>query len=136
MSIEAMKQALEVLTFDGFTPQDVTHRELTAKAVEAFRTAIQQAESEPVAWIYQNEDLVWERFENIDGPSNEYTPLYTHSAPGVPDGVVRDAERYRWLRDFDHWPAPFASSQEPEPVRGADLDAAIDAAIAKAVGEA
>lgn len=61
-------------------------------------------------------------------------PLYTHPAPGVPDDVVRDAERYRWLRDFDHWPAPFASSQEPEPVRGADLDAAIDAAIAKAEG--
>lgn len=50
-------------------------------------------------------------------------------APGVPDDVVRDAERYRWLRDRDHWPAPFASSQDPEPVRGIDLDAAIDAAI-------
>lgn len=53
----------------------------------------------------------------------------THQAPSVPDDVVRDAERYRWLRDHDHWPAPFSSSQEPEPVRGRDLDAAIDAAM-------
>lgn len=52
-----------------------------------------------------------------------------HPAPSVPDDVVRDAERYRWLRDHDHWPAPFSSSQEPEPVRGHDLDAAIDAAM-------
>lgn len=53
----------------------------------------------------------------------------THPAPSVLDDVVRDAERYRWLRDRDHWPAPFASSQDPEPVRGIDLDAAIDAAM-------
>lgn len=55
-----------------------------------------------------------------------------HTAPGVPDDVVRNAERYRWLRDRDHWPAPFASSQDPEPVRGIDLDAAIDAAMTAA----
>lgn len=53
MSIEAMKQALEALTFDGFTPQDVTHREMTAKAVEALRTAIQQAEAKTDEPIYQ-----------------------------------------------------------------------------------
>lgn len=52
-----------------------------------------------------------------------------HPAPSAPGDVVRDAERYRWLRDHDHWPAPFSSSQEPEPVRGRDLDAAIDAAM-------
>lgn len=51
------------------------------------------------------------------------------AVPGVPDDVVKDAARYRWLRDSDHWPAPFASSQEPEPVRGTDLDSAIDAAM-------
>lgn len=28
-----------------------------------------------------------------------YIPLYTHPAPNVPADVVRDAERYRWLRD-------------------------------------
>ena len=45
--------------------------------------------------------------------------------------LEKDADRYRWLRDLDHWPAPFASSQSPEPVRGADLDSAIDAAMKK-----
>ena len=45
------------------------------------------------------------------------------------EGLAKDAGRYRWLRDRDHWPAPFASSQDPEPVRGIDLDAAIDAAM-------
>ena len=48
---------------------------------------------------------------------------------GEAEVVQQAAERYRWLRDLDHWPAPFLSSQEPEPVRGRDLDAAIDAAM-------
>lgn len=54
---------------------------------------------------------------------------HTRPAQNVPGDVVRDAERYRWLREHDHWPAPFSSSQEPEPVRGRDLEAAIDAAM-------
>lgn len=52
-----------------------------------------------------------------------------HPAQSVPADVAQDAERYRWLRDLDHWPAPFSSIQEPEPVRGRDLDEAIDAAM-------
>jgi hypothetical protein len=28
--------------------------------------------------------------------------LYTHPAPGVPDDVARDAERYRWLKAYYH----------------------------------
>jgi hypothetical protein len=38
----------------------------------------------------------------------------------------KDAERYRKLRDGQSWPAVFACSNSPEPLRGADLDAAID----------
>ena len=48
MSIEAMKQALEALQFDGFTPEDLTHRSLHAKAIAALRTAIEQALAAPV----------------------------------------------------------------------------------------
>jgi len=44
------------------------------------------------------------------------------------EAVRKDAERYRWLRDSDHWPAAFDSHIAPEPVRGGYLDAAIDAA--------
>ena len=86
MNIEAMKQALEALELVPHMSNKDDH-DYYAKAINALRAAIQQAaESEPVAWIYQNENLVWERFENIDGSCNEYTPLYTHPAPGVPDG--------------------------------------------------
>lgn len=41
----------------------------------------------------------------------------------------KDAERYRWLRDMDHWPACFDSHHAPEPVCGPELDAAIDAVM-------
>ena len=38
--------------------------------------------------------------ENSDGISYvRQTPLYTHPAPSVRADVVRDAERYRWLKD-------------------------------------
>lgn len=103
MSIEAMKQALEAL--EGINDEDRDKDFLNLKqfvrldmAIEALRTALQQAEAQ-------------------------------QPATGEPDDVVRDVERYRWLRDHDHWPAPFSSSQEPEPVRGRDLDAAIDDAM-------
>ena len=45
------------------------------------------------------------------------------------NALFADAERYRWLRDMNHWPACFGSHSAPEPVRGSDLDAAIDAAL-------
>ena len=38
----------------------------------------------------------------------------------------KDAERYRKLRDGQNWPAAFARHDAPEPLRGVDLDAAID----------
>lgn len=41
----------------------------------------------------------------------------------------KDVERYWFLRDMDHWPAVFTSSNAPEPLRGKGLDAAIDAAM-------
>lgn len=109
MSIKAMKLALEALTFDGFTPQDVTHREMTAKAVEALRTAIQQAEAktdEPVAWVVMNglskyqvcgakapADALCAEMQKRHDLSGSLAafhvqPLYTHPAPGVPDGYV------------------------------------------------
>jgi len=41
---EALDLALEALEFDGFMPEDLTHRSLHAKAI----TAIKQARSAPV----------------------------------------------------------------------------------------
>ena len=41
--------------------------------------------------------------------------------------MQKDAARYHWLRNTDHWPAVFPDYDEPEPLRGAELDAEIDA---------
>ena len=43
---DAAVQALEALTFDGFTPEDATHRYYTTKAITTLRAAL--AEPEPV----------------------------------------------------------------------------------------
>jgi hypothetical protein len=50
MKDEALKLALEALVFDGFTPEDLTHRSLHAKAI----TAIKQALAAPVQRIVAN----------------------------------------------------------------------------------
>lgn len=149
MSIKAMKLALEALqnskpsNADGMLDAEAMNELWHAHyaAIDALRTAIKQAEAktgEPYGWavtgchsLYRGEwaeDTARSEAKRCGGTARAF-PLYTHPAPGVPEDVVKDAERYRWLRDSDHWPAPFASSQEPEPIRGADLDAAIDAAM-------
>lgn len=40
--------------------------------------------------------------------------------------LKRDADKYRKLRDGADWPAVFASSDAPEPLRDDDLDAAME----------
>ena len=156
MSIEAMKR-IKALLQDGDKIDSHTISAVVAECDAVILTQ-QPATGEPVYWEWRHlsthPDTVdfgqwseWKRVEarsaihTIDdalaefrayiaqGYKYELRPLYTHPAPSEPADVVRDAERYRWLRDHDHWPAPFSSSQEPEPVRGLDLDAAIDAAM-------
>lgn len=39
--------------------------------------------------------------------------------------MVEDADRYHRLRNGQNWPAVFANSEDPEPLRGAELDAAM-----------
>lgn len=39
--------------------------------------------------------------------------------------MAKDAELYRQLRDGSVWPAVFDNSDDPEPIRGNDLDAAM-----------
>jgi hypothetical protein len=41
---EAAQQALEALEFDGFTPEDATHRHYTTKAITALRAALAENE--------------------------------------------------------------------------------------------
>ena len=43
---EALRLALEALEFDGFMPEDLTHRSLHAKAITAIKAAL-EAKDEP-----------------------------------------------------------------------------------------
>jgi hypothetical protein len=77
----------------------------------------------------------WRDGKGLDGwPHRE---LYTRPAPSVPADVVRDAERYRWLREQNESLESFTfyvgcdnGPDDDGSVEwvGADLDAAIDAA--------
>ncbi len=116
-------------------------------------TAIQQpATGEPVYWEWRHlrthPDTVdfgqWSKWQRVEarsaihaiddalaefrtyiakGYKYELRALYNHPAPS--DDVVRDAERYRLIRDGSGWPAVFAAHDAPEPLRGDDLDAAM-----------
>lgn len=99
---------------------------IAARALDPLRTAIQQAESEPVAWgwaIVDNKGLerrTRARIQDFFGSNQEAKPfsledvaredrefagcaphhvitLFTHPAPGVPGDVRLDAERYQYL---------------------------------------
>ena len=130
MSTEAMKLALEAIQdLRGYRP-DID------KAIDAIRTAIQQAEAqqpattEPVYWEWRHlsthPDTVdfgkWSEWKRVEarnaihtiedalaefrayiaqGYKYELRALYTHPSPSAPADVVRDAERYRFIRDAD-----------------------------------
>lgn len=97
MSIEAMKQALEALDCLIY---DKPYAGRFADALIGLRTAIQQAESEPVAFGIRESStgricqFVSSDDEDEVAQLGEYrkgivAPLYTHPAPGVP-GALKD----------------------------------------------
>lgn len=112
-------------------------------ALANLRTAIQQAEAQqpvtgdPVAWMHPSGGVLQALLTGLE--RRTYTiPLYTHPAPSVPDDVVRDAERYEWLREQNESLESFTFYVGCDNVPdddgsvawvGADLDAAIDAAM-------
>lgn len=136
----------------GLTNQDFIDHEET---IRQLRTAIQQAEAQQVenstatpepVWFHKHwcdgDDIFYRPDDNIPSGS---TPLYTHPSPRVPDDVVRDVERYRWLRktrfiwsDFRYISGVHPTvvglefqwfpTQAQQPTRE-DLDVAIDAAM-------
>jgi hypothetical protein len=86
---EALKLALEALQFDGFMPEDLTHRSLHAKAI----TAIKQARSAPVqetrcAVIVEVFGKDW-RLDYMSLPVGKhklYTQQYVYTTPtAAPD---------------------------------------------------
>lgn len=122
MSIEVMKQAIEALN------EAVAFREggrqKAIDAINALRTAIQQAEAhqpatpepvaEPFVATYSSESIGGKQHDTgrvNKGPRGSFFAstasvedasliadalnAYTHPAPGVPQDVMRDAERWR-----------------------------------------
>jgi hypothetical protein len=78
---EAAQQALEALEFDGFTPEDATHRHYTTKAITAIRAALAapSVPSEPVAWIDADGDVY--KTEPAGNWCPPHRPLYTTPQP-------------------------------------------------------
>ena len=111
MSIEAMKLVLEFNRyFTSSNGVDVPARvSVSRDEWRALFNAIQQAEAqqpatpEPVAWMYVEYGEVMFGHPNDYRPSDARPLVFgdTHPAPTVPDDVVRDAERYRFIRDAD-----------------------------------
>lgn len=145
------KNALEVLWVSHHANRTDYAIEDIDSAIKALRAAIEQAEAktdEPVAWVVMNglskyqvcgakapADALCSEMQKRHDLSGSLAafhvqPLYTHPAPGVPDDVVKDAERYRWLRvacfggHMLGWNFNL-NCDEPE----AEWDAAIDAAM-------
>lgn len=158
MSIELKQAAQQVLdAFEVFGEADdfATLFTLTQK-MHALRTAIQQAESEPVAvrnpfasrcYTMSESHLSGHRlivgFEKLGDAQDAHEWVarqgrgdFTHPAQSVPADVMRDAERYRWLRKWkgqEHEP-PFTVQHEFDgTIWGGDLDSAIDAAMLTAI---
>lgn len=135
MSIKAMRQALEAL--QGGTGNTRSWHLAIEDAIIALRTAIQQAESDPVAWRAKVGDLMFHAASRegllanlqvqFKAAPNSIEPLYTHPAPSVPDDVVRDAQRYRWLRSLEHCNEAWCFIGSGN--ANSNLDAAIDAAM-------
>lgn len=81
MSIKAMEMALEALEVRCGTNAD---ERKPGGVIEALRTAIQHAESEPVGQVSDLFPSVRNKLHAKGFDSD--APLYTHPAPGVPDG--------------------------------------------------
>lgn len=121
MSIEAIKLALEAIQdLRGYRP-DID------KAIDAIRTAIQQAEAQQPAtgepavrrnpfasrcYTMSESHLSGHRlivgFEKLGDAQDAHEWVtrqvrgdFTNPAPSVPADVMRDAERYRFIRDAD-----------------------------------
>jgi hypothetical protein len=101
MSIElkqAAQQALDAFEAFGEADDFATLFTLTQK-MNVLRTATQQAESEPVAWMASyvdpiGNDHVYVTSHHDLAVENDMhgtpTPLYTHPAPGVPEKLTVD----------------------------------------------
>ena len=168
MSIEAMKQVIELYDKHCYNNDyggiefNKNHGYKFIEAIEALRTAIQQAEAKTDEMVALDDagdtkSKAW-AWDGVCVALNKHWPQWsarptngaacatlaiadmakaaaTHPAPGVPDDVVRDAERYRWLRDEGRYNDFHVEQQTPGWMTthsASSLDAAIDAAMTAA----
>jgi hypothetical protein len=115
---KALKLALAALEFDGFTPEDFTHRSIHTKAITAIKQALAAPTvQEPYARIYETE-----------GPFGLHQSLECRSYNGRnPDRVVPvyttpHAAQRQWVGLTPH---------ERMMCRSYDIDTAIDKTEAK-----
>ena len=90
-------------------------RDATAAELRRLHAEIEEWRTKSAAWLASPEAA-----QRLEG----YRELgrLAERAETEREALRADAERYRWLRARDHWPACF------DLVRGPELDAAIDAA--------
>jgi len=107
----------------GETPT-MDKRAITCRpCAETMHADEQKRKQEPSAWIIDGD------LESLMAEGRRAVLTERAELRAEVERLRADAERYRWLRDMNHWPACFGSHSAPEPVRGSDLDAAIDAAL-------
>lgn len=88
MSIELKQAAEKALVVLGSATSFMSRkaRDQHESVVAELRTAIQQAESEPVGEVHSFGDTGLCDEVQLYSPLPWFTKLYTHPAPGVPDG--------------------------------------------------
>lgn len=97
------------------------------RAAEAERNAQRRQVDTLTEWYSNSLDVINEITAAL--PGVHYMDPPDGGDVSVPEQVHRmakDAERYRLMRDGSDWPAVFASHDAPEPLRGADLDTAME----------
>jgi hypothetical protein len=155
MALEALESASNGLTWyqqehpEDDSPADEEMREALNQAMCALRTALTQASrpAEAVGEVWGwavNSTLFRGEFAEDDanaesnrcGGTTRAVAIYTHPAPAVQADVLKDAQRYRWLRDNlegDWAICEWAAGDYHRDARASHIvDAAIDAAMLNA----
>ena len=78
----AAQQALEALEFDGFMPEDATHRQYTTKAITALRAALKQ-EEEASAWLAERKEYWRKEKEKMMKETNDLRSALAQQAEPV-----------------------------------------------------
>ena len=110
---KVMQQALEALEFDGFTPEDETHRYYTKKAITALKAALEQQQAEPICPECKAAVL----YECVACSSNNYPPKQQAEPPqrqwvGLTDEEILSTDPWEILR-ADPWMGTSDSNINP-----------------------